>query len=91
MHEEILEDTPLDQAKRKSHHLILGPFQPALEEGFLHVVKSLKDRDRMCPLVVLVGSSLLGLYLRRLLVQHGISPLNIRFLTIIALAPLLTA
>ncbi len=45
----------------------------------------------MVPLVVLVGSNLLGLYLRRLLVQRGISHLNIRFLTFIDLARILAA
>ena len=81
----------MDPTKRKTHRLVLAPFPPDLEEGFLHIVKSRKGRDLMCPLVVLVGSNLLGLYLRRLLVQRGISHLNIRFLTSIDLARLLTA
>lgn len=45
----------------------------------------------MGPLVVLVGSNLLGLHLRRLLVLRGNDHINIRFLTFIDLARVLTS
>lgn len=86
MQEGFLKGMALDQTKEKGHRLILGPFQPDLEEGFLQFVRSRKDRDPLQPLVVLVGSNLLGLYLRRLLVQRGNNHINIRFLTFIDLA-----
>jgi len=45
----------------------------------------------MGPLVVLVGSNLLGLHLRRLLVLRGNDHINIRFLTFLDLARVLTS
>jgi len=80
----------MDQSPRKYHRLILGLFQPDLEGEFVQLVSSRKDRDPMQPLVVLVGSNLLGLYLRRLLVLRGINHINIRFFTFIDLARMLT-
>ena len=72
--------------KRKKSLLFLGPFQPDLEKAFLTFLKKRKEKDPFLPLVVLVGSNLLGLYLGRLLVQKGLDHLNIRFLTFIDLA-----
>jgi hypothetical protein len=66
--------------------LFLGPFQPELEEAFFLWVRKKKEKDPFAALVVLVGSNLLGLYLRRLLAQRGLNHINLRFLTFIDLA-----
>jgi ATP-dependent helicase/nuclease subunit B len=66
--------------------LFLGPFQPELEKAFFEWVRSRKERDPWAPLVVLVGSNLLGLYLRRQLARRGLNHINLRFLTFIDLA-----
>ncbi|HXZ36311.1 MAG TPA: PD-(D/E)XK nuclease family protein [Thermodesulfobacteriota bacterium] len=71
--------------------LFLGPFQPELEEAFFLWVREKKEKDPFAPLVVLVGSNLLGLYLRRLLTQRGLNHINLRFLTFIDLARTLAA
>ncbi|HXZ36352.1 MAG TPA: hypothetical protein VEL68_10065, partial [Thermodesulfobacteriota bacterium] len=71
--------------------LFLGPFQPELEEAFSLWVRERKEKDPLAPLVVLVGSNLLGLYLRRLLAQRGLNHINLRFLTFIDLARTLAA
>jgi len=73
------------------NQLFLAPFQPELEEAFFDFLKKRKERDPLIPLVVLVGSNLLGLYLRRLLVQRGFHHINILFLTLIDLARALSA
>jgi ATP-dependent helicase/nuclease subunit B len=72
--------------ERKKRRLFLAPFQPELEGAFFDFEKNKKSRDPLAPLVVLVGSNLLGLYLRRLFVQKGLNHINIRFLTFIDLA-----
>jgi ATP-dependent helicase/DNAse subunit B len=71
--------------------LFLGPFQPELEEAFFLWVREKKEKDPLAPLVVLVGSNLLGLYLRRLLALRGLNHINLRFLTFIDLARALAA
>jgi len=68
------------------NQLFLAPFQPELEEAFLDFIKEKKERDPLIPLVVLVGSNLLRLYLRRLFVQKGLNHINLRFLTFLDLA-----
>jgi len=82
-----------NQAKEEKGRLtlFLGPFQPELEDAFLELVRTKKEKDRFVPLVVLVGSNLLGLYLRRQLVQRGLNHINLRFLTFIDLARALAA
>ena len=74
------------EEKRGNHRLFIGPFQAELEEGFLAFLKRKKERDLLAPLVVLVGSTLLDLYLRRFLVLRGLNHINIRFLTLIDFA-----
>ncbi|HYB19601.1 MAG TPA: hypothetical protein VEH09_01665, partial [Thermodesulfobacteriota bacterium] len=74
------------EQKSKNHQLFLGPFQPDLEEEFLAFLEKKKERDPLAPLVVLVGSNLLGLYLRRSLVLRGRNHINLRFLTFIDFA-----
>jgi ATP-dependent helicase/nuclease subunit B len=71
--------------------LFLGPFQPGLENAFLAWVRGKKEKDRFAPLVVLVGSNLLGLYLQRQLVRQGLNHINLRFLTFIDLARAMAA
>ena len=79
------------ERKKKERQLFLGPFQPELEERFLAFLRKKKEMDPLAPLVVLVGSNLLGLHLRRLLVVRGFDHINIRFLTFIDLARALAA
>ena len=76
--------------KNKKRQLFLGPFQPELEEAFFALIKEKREQDPLAPLVVLVGSNLLALYLRRLLVLKGLNHINIRFCTFLDLAKLLT-
>jgi len=82
-----------DQKKEnlKKRQLFLGPFQPSLEKEFLSFLQERKKADPFFPLVVLVGSNLLGLYLQRKLVQRGFNHINLRFLTFIDLARELAA
>ena len=77
--------------EKGKHTLFLGPFQPELEEAFFLWGRAKKEKDPFAPLVVLVGSNLLGLYLRRLLAQRGLNHINLRFLTFIDLARALAA
>jgi len=67
------------------HSLYTGAFA-ALEPRFLEEVRTLKDGDPLRPVDVLVGSNLLGVYLRRRAadVLGGIA--NLRFLTFLDLA-----
>jgi hypothetical protein len=62
------------------HRLFLGPFQPDLESEFLALIKKKKEGDPLAPMPVLVGSNLLGVYLRRFLVLSGLDHMNLRFL-----------
>jgi ATP-dependent helicase/DNAse subunit B len=71
---------------KRNHHLFLGPFQPELESSFFRLLKQKREPDPLAPSVVLVGSNLLGLYLRRALSQNGGHHANVRFLTFIDLA-----
>jgi hypothetical protein len=82
-----------NQAKEEKGRLtlFLGPFQPELEDAFLERVRTKKEKDRFAPLVVLVGSNLLGLHLQRQLVWRGLEPYQLRFLTFIDLARALAA
>jgi len=79
------------EEKKKNHQLFIGPFQPELEEGLLAFLKRKKETDPLSPLVVLIGSNLLGLYLRRFLVLRGLNHINLRFLTFIDFAKALAA
>ena len=54
----------------------------ALESSFIEEVKSVKKRDIFSPLIVIVTSKLLGIYLQRLLSVNGVSNFNIRFKTL---------
>ena len=77
--------------EKGKHTLFLGPFQPDLEEVLFAWVRAGKGKDFFAPLVVLVGSNLLALYLRRMLAQRGLNHINLRFLTFIDLARTLAA
>ncbi len=64
---------------------MLGPFQPDLETALAEKVRAAKAEDGGAPVVVLVGSNMLGLYLCRLLAEQ--MPLwNVRFLTFAKIA-----
>ncbi len=75
----------------REHRLFLGPFQPDLETEFLALVRKKKEKDPLAPLAVLVGSNLLGVYLRRFLVLNGLDHINVRFVTFLDLARALAA
>ncbi len=55
---------------------------PALESAFLDEIKSLRAKDSLNPILILVSSKLLGLHLRRLLAEIGINHFNLRFKTL---------
>jgi hypothetical protein len=68
-----------------AHHLFTGLFLD-LEERFLETVSELKATDPLAPVDVLVGSNLLGLYLRRRAAQTFGGVANLRFVTFLDLA-----
>lgn len=68
-----------------AHRLLTGRFQD-LEERFLETVLALKATDPLTPVEVLVGSNLLGLYLRRCAAQTFGGVANLRFVTFLDLA-----
>ncbi len=68
-----------------THRLFVGPFA-ALEERFLAEVAALKGSDPLAPVDVLVGSNLLGVYLRRLVATRRGAVANLRLLTFVDLA-----
>ncbi|MEW5807665.1 MAG: PD-(D/E)XK nuclease family protein [Acidobacteriota bacterium] len=63
-----------------------GAFHPELEDSFVAEVQGIRNKNPLSPIIVLVGSNLLGLYLRRLLARRSGSIFNIRFLTFLDLA-----
>ncbi len=67
------------------HTLFTGGFR-ALEERFLGEVRALKRDDALRPVDVLVGSNLLGVYLRRRAAEALGGIANFRFLTFLDLA-----
>ena len=67
------------------HTLFTGGFR-ALEERFLDEVRALKRDDPLRPVDVLVGSNLLGVYLRRRAAGALGGIANLRFLTFLDLA-----
>jgi hypothetical protein len=67
------------------HTLFVGDFA-ALEARFLDEVRSLKAADPLRPVDVLVGSNLLGVYLRRRAAEALGGIANLRFLTFLDLA-----
>jgi len=72
-------------ATTSRHELFTGAFAP-LEERFLAEVRALKGSDPLRPVDVLVGSNLLGVYLRRRAAEALGGVANLRFLTFIDLA-----
>ncbi|MGB9699944.1 MAG: PD-(D/E)XK nuclease family protein [Thermodesulfobacteriota bacterium] len=74
---------------KKRHTLFCGPFHPELEEEFIRRVREKKALDPLAPVLVLVGSNLLRIYLQRLLLFKGLPHANLRFLTFIDLARLI--
>ncbi len=75
----------------KDKTLYLGSFHPFLEDALCTEVQSFRKRDQTHPIIVLVGSNLLGLYLRRTLAQKLEYLFNLRFLTFIDLARTIAA
>jgi hypothetical protein len=63
------------------HRIITGPFNTALEDSLARDVADAKAADPLAPVVVLVGSNMLGMYLARMLARRGASHAGIRFLT----------
>ncbi len=77
------------EKRKKRHILCCGPFHPELEEEFIRWVREKKALDPLAPIMVLVGSNLLRVYLQRLLLFKGLPHANLRFLTFIDLARLI--
>lgn len=61
--------------------IITGRLHRDLEEALFEHVSMLKAEDPLSPLHVLVGSNLLGAYLRRKLSMHSGGHINVRFVT----------
>jgi ATP-dependent helicase/nuclease subunit B len=59
----------------------LGRFRSDLEPAFIEAVSAARRSDPFAPLTVLVGSNLLGAYLRKTLVEAVGGLFNVRFLT----------
>lgn len=76
----------LNSSHVKEKKLYLGMFHPFLEDSLCSEIERVRDQDRLAPIIVLVGSNLLGLYLRRVLAQKLGFLFNVRFLTFIDLA-----
>lgn len=69
---------------KDQHHpriLLTGDY-PALESSFVEEVRDTRTKDPFHPLLILVSSKLLGLHLRRLLVDRGAAHFNLRFKTL---------
>ncbi len=71
--------------KGRERYLVVGDY-PVLESSFVNEVKSIREQEPFAPLLILVSSKLLGLHLRRLLVDEGLSHFNLRFWTMEELA-----
>ena len=65
--------------------LVQGQFR-ALRPRLLDEIASVKQSDPLAPVVVLVGSNMLGIELRRALAARSAGHVNVRFLTFIDLA-----
>jgi ATP-dependent helicase/nuclease subunit B len=61
--------------------LLTGDY-PALESAFVNEIKSARAQDPFNPRLILVSSKLLGIHLRRLLAENGVSHFNLRFWTL---------
>jgi ATP-dependent helicase/DNAse subunit B len=72
-----------------SHRLYTSPYLAALEKALLSAVQKEKADDPLRPVVILVGSHLLGRYLVRMLARESGGLVNVRFVTIMQLASIL--
>ncbi len=69
----------------QKHRVIVGPFRPVLEAALAGQICAAQRDDPGAPVLVLVGSNMLAMYLRRRLAERN--PLwNVRFLTFTKLA-----
>jgi hypothetical protein len=73
------------------HCIITGSFSTVLEDALARDIADAKNADPLAPVVVLVGSNMLGTYLARMLARRGASHVGIRFLTLAGLAKELAA
>ncbi len=66
---------------------VLGPFHPDLENALVEAIAAHKDRDRLCPLLILVPSDMIRRRLKILLSrERGLALLNVQLLTFHQLA-----
>jgi len=72
-----------------SHRLFTSPYLAALEKALLFAVQKEKADDPLQPVVILVGSHLLGRYLVRMLARESGGLVNVRFVTFGQLASML--
>jgi len=71
----------MGEVESKGRFLIAADY-PRLEASFVREVKAIRERESFEPLLILVSSKLLGLHLRRLLAEEGLSHFNLRFWTL---------
>ena len=72
--------------ERSEKKLYLGGFHPYLEGSLSEEIGAARAEDPLSPIIVLVGSNLLGLYLRRFLAKKLGSVFHVRFMTFLDLA-----
>ncbi len=65
--------------------LVTGPFRPTLQDALIERIRAAKADDPGAPVIIMVGSNLLAIFLRRLLAEQ--MPLwNVRFFTLAEIA-----
>jgi len=72
-------------SRKQERRVVVGPFRPVLEDALAGRIRAAKADDPGAPVLVLVGSNMLAMYLRRLLAER--LPLwNVQFFTFAQLA-----
>lgn len=64
-----------------AHNLYIGPFKPDLEDAFDSMVASLRERERLAPVYVLVPAHVLARHLMRAVARRRGVCFNVRFMT----------
>jgi len=78
-------------AQTHDHRIVFGPFQPTLEEALANEVRDLHADDPLAPVLLLVGSNLLGRSLTRALARRLGGVGGLRAMTFLDLARALAA
>ncbi len=80
-----------DSSILRGRKLYLGGFHPFLEDALANEVRTVKKDDPFAPVIIFVGSNLLGLSLRRSLAKKLGSIFNVQFKTFLDLARSITS